>query len=289
MTNVHDLSTEDKYNLYPFCDHEYTPLKQVLMCPPSYFRISEVINETQRHFVDEKIDAGRATAQFDQLVTVLKSHGVEVLLLQPDPRFPEQVYTRDIGFTLGNLFFQASLSEEIRQKEEVVLDKWLIKQEILSFEIDNGTIEGGDVFIDGDQVLIGISDRTSLSAVYALQSEWEQFNIKPIPFTKKYLHLDCVFNILSAQDGLIYPPAFAETELKWLSKNRDLIEVTAEEQFGLATNIISIGNRVVISHPQQKRINQELRTRGYTVEEVDVSEIVKGGGAFRCITLPILR
>jgi len=69
----------------------------------------------------------------------------------------------------------------------------------------------------------------------------------------------------------------------------DLIDVTEEEQFTLGTNVLSIGQKQIISMPTNQQVNSALRTRGYHVIEVAFDEIIKSGGSFRCCTLPVLR
>ena len=39
--------------------------------------------------------------------------------------YPEQVFTRDIGFTLGNTVYVAEMATDIRQGEELILKSWL--------------------------------------------------------------------------------------------------------------------------------------------------------------------
>jgi N-dimethylarginine dimethylaminohydrolase len=53
--------------------------------------------------------------------------------------------------------------------------------------------------------------------------------------------------------------------------------------------VLCIGNKKILSLPINKQVNQNLRNRGFEVIEVDISEIIKSGGSFRCCTLPILR
>lgn len=69
----------------------------------------------------------------------------------------------------------------------------------------------------------------------------------------------------------------------------DLIHVNAKEQETLGTNVLSIGNKKVISLPVNEGVNKELQKRGYDVIEVDFSEIIKSGGSFRCCSMPLLR
>lgn len=88
-----------------------------------------------------------------------------------------------------------------------------------------------------------------MNAVRALQRELPDFEILPIPFKPKYLHLDCVFNILSSKDALIYPNALAPKIVSHLSSMYHLIEVSESEQFSMVTNVLSIGHNRVFSLP----------------------------------------
>ena len=115
--------------------------------------------------------------------------------------------------------------------------------------------------------------------------------ICPVPFDEKYLHLDCVFNILSPEVGLIFPKALdAETIATcFQSGTYKLIEVSEEEQFTMGTNVLSIGDKKVFSLPQNKKVNAQIRAHGFEVIEVDFSEIIKSGGSFRCCSMPVVR
>lgn len=259
------------------------------MCPPRYMAIKEVINQTQRMFADEPINRSKALSQFEQVVERLEKYQVGVHLLPSKTQFSDQVYTRDLAFTIGETLLMGRLKEEVRCGEEEVLKDWLVDQEISFRQIEQGTIEGGDVLVDGDRVWIGDSGRTARSAIEEIQQVFPQFEVIKIPFPARYLHLDCVLSILSPTEAIIYPDAFSPEIQALLASRWNLTFVTAEEQAKLAVNVLSIGDGVLLSQPQHTRLNQELREKGFYVEEVDISEIVKGGGAFRCITMPLQR
>ncbi len=150
-------------------------------------------------------------------------------------------------------------------------------------------IEGGDVLINENQVWVGNSYRTSKEAINQLRKFLPDMEIITLPFNGDYLHLDCVFNILSSYEGLIYPPAFSKEEVLHLKKHFDLIEVLDEEQFTLGTNVLSLGNKKVLSLPINRQVNNQLHKRGYQVIEVDITEIIKSGGSFRCVSMPLYR
>ncbi|WP_246943370.1 dimethylarginine dimethylaminohydrolase family protein [Bacillus pinisoli] len=272
-----------------FCNTEYDVLKQVVLCQPQYMAIRDVINETQRKYEVEGIHIETALRQHNEFVQALRDNGVEVILLPYHKKYPEQVFTRDIGVTIGQTVFVAHMAAELRKGEDNVLKQWLDDEEISYFNLMEDLIEGGDVFVDRDKVFVGISDRTNKKAADHLQSILTDHKVIALEFQKKYLHLDCVFNIISPDTALIYSPAFTSEKVEMLRSHYELIEVNEEEQFTLGTNVLGIGNKKIFSVPVNKKVNEELRNRGYEVLEVDITEIIKSGGSFRCCTLPLLR
>lgn len=272
-----------------YCMSEYDTLKRVLLCQPQYMTIRQVINETQEHFKNEGIHIERALEQHAEFVKTLKQYEIDVVLLPYHKKFPEQVFTRDIGFTLGETIFVANMATEARAGEENVLKQWLEDEEISYFNLVKEYIEGGDVIIDRDTIYVGLSSRTDEKATTHIKRLLNNFNVVTIPFKEKYLHLDCVFNVVSPDVALIYPHALTQKDIELFASRYELIEVSEEEQFQLGTNVFSIGNKRVISLPVNKNVNDQLRSRGFEVIEVDITEIIKSGGSFRCCTLPILR
>lgn len=270
------------------CDSEYNQLQRVLICQPTHMAIEEVINDVQKKYEDENIDVKLAMQQHKDFEQTLRKNDVEVITLPASKDFPEQVFTRDIGFTLGDNVFVAQMASDIRQGEEKELENWLQGKNI-SFHKSNDRVEGGDVIIDRNIVYIGISSRTSESAVQGLRNSLPNHTIIHVPFDEKYLHLDCVFNIISPEKALIFPGAFKPNVIKSLGEKYELIEVSEGEQFTMGTNVLSIGNKKVVSLPQNKQVNEQLRQHNFEVLEVDFSEIIKSGGSFRCCSMPLER
>lgn len=271
------------------CFTEYDTLKRVILCQPQYMTIRDVINETQKKFKDEGIHIAKALEQHENFVRTLRENNIEVILLPYHKKYPEQVFTRDIGFTLGETVFVADMASDVRQGEENVLRQWLVDEGFSYYNIVGDHIEGGDVIIDGKTIYVGLSDRTNQKAVDHLSKVLTSFDVRAIPFTETYLHLDCVFNVVSPDVALIFPEALTEDDIKFFESRYELIEVSKEEQFTLGTNVLSIGNKRILSLPVNKGVNKQLYDRGFEVIEVDITEIIKSGGSFRCCTLPILR
>jgi N-dimethylarginine dimethylaminohydrolase len=271
------------------CFTEYHPLRKVLVCEPRHMSIDEIINETQKHYADENIDIELAVKQHTAFVQTMRDHGIEVIPLPHVEEFPEQVFTRDIGFALGRQLFVSHMGRGIRQGEDNILIRWLERNHYSFHNLQQNSIEGGDVMVDGDTVYVGVSGRTSRHAIDQLSALLPKFQVAAVPIDRAYLHLDCVFNVLSPTEALIFSPALHRDDLERLSQRYELIEVPKSEQFKMGTNVLSIGNKKVFSLPVNEQVNQDLRSRGYDVIEVDFSELIKSGGSFRCCTLPLVR
>ncbi|ARI78469.1 dimethylarginine dimethylaminohydrolase family protein [Halobacillus mangrovi] len=271
------------------CETEYSVLKRVIVVKPAFMKINEVINETQKHYEGTNIDIPLAIHQHKTFVNTLKEHHVDVCELPTEPDLPEQVFTRDIAFTIYDQLFIASMGEEVRQNETEILKSWLQKYGLPFHEGFSDSIEGGDVVIDGTTIWVGKSGRTSYSAIEELQSRLPSHKIEPLSLTEDILHLDCVFNIINDDTALLYPPAFTSEDLRKIKSQFHIINVTEDEKFHMGPNVLSIGNKKIISLSQNKRLNGEIESQGFQVIPVDFSEIIKSGGAFRCCTLPLQR
>ncbi len=271
------------------CRSEYTSLKNVLVVKPSFMRITEIINETQKYYENSNINIPLALEQHEAFVKVLEENEVYVSELHAESRFPEQVFTRDIGFTIHDKFFVATMNEQVRQPEVNTLKTFLQENGISYQKGLAGSIEGGDVMVDGSTIWVGNSGRTSLVAIHELQKRLPSFKVEPLSLRKDILHLDCVFNIISKEIALVYPPAFTKDDFKKLEARFQLIHVSEEERFYMGPNVLSIGNGKIVSLSQNKRLNRILTAQGFRILPVDFSEIIKSGGSFRCCTLPIER
>lgn len=271
------------------CNSEYDTLQQVIVCEPKFMKIKEVINEVQQKYAEQNIDIWKAMKQHQNFTDELMNHGVEVIRLSCDASFPEQVFTRDIGFTVGNRVFISEMASSIRSGEEEILQRWMERRGYPAQKISLGSIEGGDVIVDRDRLFVGVSGRTNEQAIDALEAQLPDTTVIRVPFDKKYLHLDCVFNILSPTHALIFKQALSEDVYKELATLFTLIDVDEEEQFTMGTNVLSIGHGKVFSLPTNTNINEKMRQAGYRVIEVDFSEIIKSGGSFRCCTMPLSR
>ncbi|MCC5912031.1 MAG: arginine deiminase [Clostridiaceae bacterium] len=189
------------------------------------------------------------------------------------------------------------------------------------------SIEGGDILTLSDEVVaVGCSERTSAAGIETLaQRLFRESNIKKviaveIPFTRAYMHLDTVFTMVDYDKFTIYPGvenllrAYELTEGKTTPKVkpmeslnttlRDALglsavqfiqsgggdEITAaREQWNDSTNTLAIAPGVVITYNRNEASNETLRKHGIEVVEIEGSELVRGRGGPRCMSMPLVR
>ncbi|MCG1027320.1 dimethylarginine dimethylaminohydrolase family protein [Virgibacillus halodenitrificans] len=286
MKNLIDKkNTPQKLN----CDTEYERLYSVIVAPPAYMEIKHAINKTQEHYLQDNIDKKKAMEQHDRFVEILSDNGCEVIQLEPQKGLNEQVFTRDIGFVIGETFVVSNMKEKIRKRETNVLTDRLEKLGITYTSIDQGCIEGGDILVDKNTIWVGKSGRTNEKAIDQLSQKLPNYVVNTVSLRDDILHLDCVFTILNDDYALVYSEAIDEDSYNSLKNKFTLIETTTKEQFNMGPNVLPIGQNKIISLPENKRLNRKMKQAGFQVIEVEFSEIIKSGGSFRCCTLPVKR
>jgi N-dimethylarginine dimethylaminohydrolase len=238
-------------------------------------------------------DVVRVREQQQAFIEVLRNNDVEVLITDHLADVMCQHYARDIGFAIDETFFVARPRRSIRQREVASLRTLLPRMSNVGW-LDGGTIEGGDVILAENRVLVGLGEETDeigVSALrHALAVRGNAREVVPIRFRHRgTIHLDTKFNIVGRNLALIHTRSFAAESLRWLQEHFDLIEVTDDEATNVEVNTFVVSPGVVVVQQRSNRIADELMRRGIRTIPVDFSEVTKIPGSFRCMTLPVLR
>ena len=275
--------------------NEFSKLRIAILCPPTHFEIRKPINVIQAKWYElgRGPDPVKGIHQYEVFKNTLIREGVTVWEIPPSKKYTYQVFTRDICVIANNGAIIANLKFDPRKGEEKEVVKELETRGIaVSFIFEDPAIlEGGDfVSIDHENVLLGVGDRTNEEALERLRVFQPSIKFHPVYLPKDFLHLDVVLNIVSGNIALAYLPALADDTISLLESQRfRIIEVSSEEQETMATNALAIGNNKVIAAASNGQANEIMKKEGLEVIEIDMSEILKGGGGPRCMTLPVLR
>lgn len=222
-----------------------------------------------------------------------------------------QIFTRDIGFVIDDVFIKANILPE-RERELDAIQ--FVLNQINPLKIvrppEEVHIEGGDVMLWNDYIFIGtykgsdykdyITARTNMQGVEYIRNLFPNKIVKEFDLVKSKieardnaLHLDCCFQPVGTNKGIIYKSGFREeADYMYLVKlfgKENLFHITRDEMYHMNSNVFSIAEDVVVSEKNFTRLNNWLRENGFTVEEIPYAEISKQEGLLRCSTLPLVR
>ncbi len=296
-------------------DNEYSALKSVILGlaedmgdPPKVFDVYDprslyhIKNNSYPSEVDVKKDV-------ESFYKILIKHNVDVL--RPDNiKNCNQVFARDLGFTISNIFFQSNIVPN--REEELVgvsgiinnLDAGVVKLP------DYMHIEGGDVVIHNDKLFIGtysgedyselITARTNQESISYLENMIPSKEIMSINIKKSntdvfenVLHLDCCFQPIGKRKAIICPDSFVnkrdvEYLISYFGKKNTYLAY-GQEAYMLISNLLVISPEVIVSDKRFNKINTWLEKNDFHVEKISYENVSKMSGLFRCSTLPLLR
>lgn len=222
-----------------------------------------------------------------------------------------QIFSRDISFVIEDKFIKSNILPR-REKElsaiEYVISQIDPKNVILPpVEVH---VEGGDVMVWNDYIFVGtyygadyphfITARTNTEAVEFLKELFPNKIVIPFDLLKSNtearknaLHLDCCFQPVGKDKAIIHKNGFKSSKelsiLLDMFGEENIYFIDENEMYNMWSNIFSIAPDVVVSERNFTKLNNWLREKGITVEEIPYAEIAKQEGLLRCSTLPLRR
>ena len=249
-------------------------------------------------------------AEMDAFDKVFEKYDVTVFRPEIIENY-NQIFARDIGFVIDDIFIKSNiLPDRERELEAIqyVIDQ--INPEKVVRPPAEVHIEGGDVEVWNDYIFIGTYKGSDYKDYLTARTNWQGVeyikNLFPNKIVKEFdlvkskieardnaLHLDCCFQPLGKNKGIIYKSGFREEAdyifLVNLFGKENLFHITRDEMYDMNSNVFSISETVVVSEKNFNRLNTWLRQNGFTVEEIPYAEIAKQEGLLRCSTLPLIR
>ncbi|QNO15190.1 arginine deiminase [Alkalicella caledoniensis] len=189
-------------------------------------------------------------------------------------------------------------------------------------------VEGGDIIVLSEKtIMIGLSERTTVQAIETVAKEIliekqlaEEILIVQIPAKRAYMHLDTVLTMVDHDKFLMYPGIKDRTytylmtadkkgkvkakkgnglkedlekslnrPVKIIFSGEDDPIIAAREQWGDSTNTLAIAPGKVLVYNRNMVTNKQLKKEGIDILEFEGSELVRGRGGPRCMSMPISR
>ena len=194
---------------------------------------------------------------------------------------------------------------------------------------ETSSIEGGDILILSPQVLaVGISQRTRedsidkfAQTVLSYDGTFQKVLAFDIPKTRSFMHLDTVFTMVDRDKFTVHPNILREItvyvmELEGekvrireeqgtleniLKEHLGLDQVTlikcgsdsvvdaAREQWSDGSNTLAIAPGEVVVYERNQVTNRLLEDHGVKTHVIPCSELSRGRGGPRCMSMPFVR
>lgn len=222
-----------------------------------------------------------ALAQHQHYVDMLRACDLEVTVLPPADEFPDSCFIEDPALLTGHgaiLTRPGALS----RLGEVALNR----EAIAAFYGENikeitapGTLDAGDVLRVDNHFYIGLSKRTNQEGakqlIHILRHYEYTASVLPL---KEVLHLKTGVSYLDKGNLLVSGEFINHPEFNLLHQH------VIDEEEGYAANCILV-NDIVLMPAGFPKTRDLIRSLGYDLIEIDVSEFRKLDGGLSCLSL----
>ncbi|MFL6844667.1 MAG: dimethylarginine dimethylaminohydrolase family protein [Allosphingosinicella sp.] len=220
----------------------------------------------------------RILAEHRAYVAALEAAGVAVEILPPLPGFPDSVFVEDPAFVLPEGAILLRPGAPSRFAEAASLAQALRRHFADVAEVDEGFVDGGDILILPDEILVGLSARTDPTGAGRfcdlVGDLGRRARIVEPPPGLLHLKTGCA---LIDERTLIAVPALAP-----LFPGYELVVTPEGEEH--SANLIRVNDRILMGDAFPKTAAM-LRERGLEVAETPASEIAKIDAGLSCMSL----
>jgi dimethylargininase len=221
-----------------------------------------------------------AVKQHEQYVKALSSCGIEIEILKSDEQYPDSCFIEDVALCTPHCSIITRPGAVSRRGETVSIYSVLQKYYSSIEHIDPpGTLEGGDVMMIGDHYYIGISDRTNEIGAGQLISILNNYGMSGSMISlEKVLHLKTGVAYIEENNMVVCGEFVSKPEFK----QYNLLEISEFEAY--AANCIWVNGHVIIPSGFPT-VSQMIKSSGYPIIEIDMSEFQKLDGGLSCLSL----
>ncbi|MFC7537114.1 dimethylarginine dimethylaminohydrolase family protein [Sphingomonas sp. GCM10030256] len=235
------------------------------------------------HLSRSPIDPDRAAAQHAAYERALRASGLEVCRLPELQEHADAVFVEDTAILLDDHAIVTRPGAPTR-RSEVESTARALAGRFTVHRLKRGTLDGGDVLRIGRTIYVGQSRRTDCAGIVALANAAAPlgYEVVAVPHDR-CLHLKTGATFVGPDDAgrptvLINPD--------WIDPSvfEDVALIPNHPLEPFAANALRAGDRLIYpaAYP---RTAERLRTAGFAVEEVDISELEKAEAGLTCMSL----
>lgn len=233
------------------------------------------------HLDRQPIDIALAEKQHEEYVDALRRLGCEIEHVLELPHHPDSVFVEDCAVVLDELAIIARPGAESRREEVHTVAEVLEQYREKVYYIEApGQLDGGDVLRVGNQLWVGLSQRTNADAVLQMQAVLRPFGytVEAVRMGEGCLHLKSAVTQV-AEDLLLLNPAWVHPDY---FPGFDFVFTDPDEPG--AANALMFGDTVVF--PSDFPFTAlALAEAGIELLLVDNSEVIKAEGGVTCCSI----
>ncbi|MBF0233379.1 MAG: N(G),N(G)-dimethylarginine dimethylaminohydrolase [Desulfamplus sp.] len=225
-------------------------------------------------------DYKKAIIQHDAYIEALKKCGLEIQILEPDEQYPDSTFIEDAALLTKKCAIITNPGAESRKGETLSI-KETLKDYYSHIEkiIEPGTVEGGDIMMVEDHFYIGISERTNEHGAQQVISFLEKHGMSgSMVELKTVLHLKTGISYIENNNLVASGEFLSKPEFQKFN----LLKIEDDESY--AANCIWINDTVIMPQGFPKAMNT-IKSAGYAIIELDMSEFRKLDGGLSCLSL----
>jgi dimethylargininase len=228
------------------------------------------------HLQRVPIDSAKAAAQHAEYERALSDAGFEIIRLPELADDPDAVFVEDTAILLGEhaVITRPGVASRANETDSTADG---LRGHFELHRIEHGHVDGGDVLRIGNRLYAGASTRTDRAGIDALAAIARPLGYEVIAAeTGACLHLKT--GATCAGDGVLLYDSATIDPAQFVGVEPLAVEETA------AANCVRAGGRIILP-AGNPRTAAMLRDRGFTVIEVDVSELQKAEAGVTCMSL----
>ena len=224
-------------------------------------------------------DYGIMLSQHAAYVEALRSLGLEVVVLDPLPGFPDAYFVEDVAVIVPETAVITRPGALERRGEIEAIEPVLARYRKTVRIQAPGTLDGGDVLIAGMECFIGLSDRTNEEGARQLGCilEGQGYHWTEVP-VQGGLHLKSSVNYVGS-NTLLLSSQFAEMPY-FDSYNKIILD---DEEIYAGNTLYINGN--LLTPSGFKRTYRKLEELGLPLILIQASEARKMDGGLTCMSL----
>lgn len=242
---------------------------------------SSTLEQCELTFMDSKpIDIKKAKKEHEDYRNMLESCGLNVIVMDENIDLPDSVFVEDPIIVFDEVAVMTSMGVESRRKESAAMQSMFSKYRKIEHIVLPAKIEGGDVLKIGKQIFVGKSSRTNADGIRALREILTPYGYEVTAVkVSGCLHLKTGCTALDDLTVLINPEW---VDAKVFQGFKQII-IPKEEPFG--ANVLKI-NEIICMNTAFPKTIEIVKSLGYTVKTVDITEFVKAEAGLTCMSVP---